>query len=289
LTIITDSDDYINSLKPLLSYIEEEINVGEILFEKDTDKYVRYQIVANHKEIGQALKKDYNKVFQDKIKALGNDDAKKFIKEGSIQVNNFTLDSKLLSIQVHLKSEGLAEYLEVGGEREVKVLLDLRQNEKMKIMGTAREIINKIQKLRKKVGLKIEDDVAIFLGYPKEAEAIKSAFENQATYIEGILKKPFLNLDNKPEHYYVIAKEEYTTDDGTFQIVICLNHAVLIKESVESKYPGLSKTIGQVLSCYKQSDVAKQLKENGKITFKLEGKEVVLVHKQDILVSIKEN
>lgn len=233
LTVITDSDDYINSLKPLKSYIEEEINVGEILFEKDTDKYVRYQIVANHKEIGQALKKDYNKAFQEKIKALGNDEAKKFIKEGSIQVNNFTLDSKLLSIQVHLKSEGLAEYLEVGGEKEVKVLLDLRQDEKMKIVGTAREIINKIQKLRKKAGLKIEDDVVIFLGYPNESEGIKLAFENQSQYIENTLKKPFVHLSKKPDHFYVLAKEEYSSDDGNFQIVICLNHAVLNKESVE--------------------------------------------------------
>jgi len=64
LTIITDSEDYIQSLQPLLGYIQDEINVGEILFERNFSQYVSYQVIPNHKVLGQQLQKQYtNSIF----------------------------------------------------------------------------------------------------------------------------------------------------------------------------------------------------------------------------------
>jgi len=233
LTIITDNEDFIQSLQPLLVYIEEEINVGKILFERDINKYVTYQITANHRELGQELKKDYNNDFRKKIQSLTDQDAQEFMKNGKLVINNFELTDRFLSIKKLLKTEGLPEYVELGGESDVKVLLDLRQDEKMKEMGVAREIINKIQKLRKKAGLKIEDDIVVFLGVKTESKIIKPAFENQHKYIEDTLKKPFFADSRRPAHYYVLARESYVHENEEFEVVICLNHVYLNKESVE--------------------------------------------------------
>jgi isoleucyl-tRNA synthetase len=57
--------------------------------------------------------------------------------------------------------ENIQEYEAIGGDRVI-VLLDTRQNEELKIRGFAREIINRIQKLKKKIHLKTEDEVVIF-------------------------------------------------------------------------------------------------------------------------------
>lgn len=57
--------------------------------------------------------------------------------------------------------ENIQEHEAIGGDRVI-VLLDTRQNEELKIRGFAREIINRIQKLKKKIHLKTEDEVVIF-------------------------------------------------------------------------------------------------------------------------------
>jgi len=59
LTIITETQDHAKSLDPLLGYIQEEINVVDILFETEFTKYAGYQITPNHKALGQKLQKDY--------------------------------------------------------------------------------------------------------------------------------------------------------------------------------------------------------------------------------------
>jgi isoleucyl-tRNA synthetase len=47
----------------------------------------------------------------------------------------------------------------------MSVMLDLVIDEKLKQMGITREIVNKVQKLRKAAGLNIEDQVEIFYDY----------------------------------------------------------------------------------------------------------------------------
>lgn len=55
------------------------------------------------------------------------------------------------------------------------VLLDTRQNEELKIKGFAREIINRIQKLKKKAGLKAEDEVFVFYSFDEKSENLRKA------------------------------------------------------------------------------------------------------------------
>jgi isoleucyl-tRNA synthetase len=45
---------------------------------------------------------------------------------------------------------------------DASVLLDLQTNENLEQMGMRREIVNKIQRLRKAAGLNIEDSVEIY-------------------------------------------------------------------------------------------------------------------------------
>jgi len=179
LTVITDSEDYQESLKPLLVYIKDEINVKDVLFDKEVDKFVSYQITANHRELGQQLKKAYNNDFRKKIQGLNDADARQFLKDGKLIVNDFELTDKFLSIKLLLNKEAVEEHQELGGEGDVKVMLDLTQDDELKLMGASREVINKIQRLRKKAGLQPDDDIVIFLGFNKEkSPAVKEIFDN---------------------------------------------------------------------------------------------------------------
>jgi len=53
--------------------------------------------------------------------------------------------------------------------------LDTRQNEELKVRGFAREIINRVQKLKKKIQLKTEDEVFIFWNFSEKSVNLRAA------------------------------------------------------------------------------------------------------------------
>lgn len=59
LTVITDNEHLEQSLQPLLNYIQDEINVDKILFNREFSKFVGFQVAPNHKVLGQKLQKAY--------------------------------------------------------------------------------------------------------------------------------------------------------------------------------------------------------------------------------------
>lgn len=130
-----------------------------------------------------------------------------------------------------LKKETLPLNCELGGETDVKVLLDLSQDEGMKRKGVAREIVNRVQKLRKSSGLHLDDDVVIFIGFKEDSKIIRAAYESNRAFMEGILRKPFFLLPKKPEYLSVIARESFTHEGEDFEIVICHNHLSFVRES----------------------------------------------------------
>jgi isoleucyl-tRNA synthetase len=62
----------------------------------------------------------------------------------------------------------------------------------LKIKGFSRELINRIQKLKKKGGLKADDDVFIFYHFDQKAENLNKAITNHLDNIKFIIKKPIL-------------------------------------------------------------------------------------------------
>lgn len=173
------------------------------------------------------------KDFRKKLQALNEKDAAKFLKEGKLVVNGIELTSEHLSVKHILKREGLPDHFELGGESEFKILLDLRQDEDMKLRGVGREIVNRIQRLRKKSKLNLDDDVVIFIGFENGANLVQSAFDTQRVFMEKILKKPFHSMDKKPAYFRAIAGEEFEYENEKFTITICKNHIILKKDAIE--------------------------------------------------------
>jgi hypothetical protein len=56
-------------------------------------------------------------------------------------------------------------------------LLDIRQNEELKIRGYAREIITRVQKLKKKAKINIEDPILIFYHFGENAKYLNEAIK----------------------------------------------------------------------------------------------------------------
>jgi len=125
----------------------------------------------------------------------------------------------------------------------VKVLLDLTQDENMRKRGTAREIVNRIQKLRKGSSLHPDDDVIIFVKFKEGSASLQIAFDENKLMMENILKKPFNLLEKKPHYLKVAAQGTFDYEGEHFDVEVCWNNLVLNKQSVEVRilsYKGLT-------------------------------------------------
>lgn len=77
--------------------------------------------------------------------------------------------------------------------------------------GFAREIITRVQKLKKKARLTTEDPVLIFYKFGNNAKYLNLAVENEGKAIAAAVKKPFLSAD---QHLGLI---DLAHDEGTIE------------------------------------------------------------------------
>src|SRR5699024_1191322 len=130
------------------SIIKEELNVKEIEFNADISKYVNFDIKPNLPIIGKA----YGKHIQTIRKFLNESDqmdlALKLNKGESVELN-LGEESILLSKENLLINKNGLEGYAFSGEGSIGVILDTSIDETLKEEGFVREIISKIQNLRK--------------------------------------------------------------------------------------------------------------------------------------------
>lgn len=166
----------ISDLTPL---IMEELNVKNVVFETKLDTYMNYSLKPNFKVAGPIL--------GGKIKAFGGALAKadpaelvaKIEAEGGVTMNidgeDFKITEELVDIKISAK-EGFA----VAMENNIFTILDTTINQELIDEGLARELISKVQQLRKQNSFEMMDNIRIFVGAD---EAVKSALEAHKEYI----------------------------------------------------------------------------------------------------------
>ncbi|KAJ1532719.1 isoleucine--tRNA ligase, partial [Nowakowskiella sp. JEL0078] len=150
---------YAKDIKLLESYIVEELNVRSITVTSDEEKYgVHYSVDPDYKILGQKLRSDLGKVR----KALQNitpAEVKQFVDTRKLVVAGVTLEGDDLKVIRNLKSSAT---FESHSDKDVLVLLDVELDHTLISEGLAREVINRVQKLRKKAGLQVIDDVVYY-------------------------------------------------------------------------------------------------------------------------------
>jgi isoleucyl-tRNA synthetase len=98
-------------------------------------------------------------------------------------------------------------------------MLTLTIDENLKQMGVSREIVNKVQKLRKSAGLNIEDQVEIFFELPQSESVFNHVIANHLETIRTSIKVPFLEAKFKQTHHVKVAQTEYANPDNADQVL----------------------------------------------------------------------
>ncbi|OJJ62811.1 hypothetical protein ASPSYDRAFT_145628 [Aspergillus sydowii CBS 593.65] len=224
LVVIHQDQQYLDDVKSLEGYILEEINVQELVLSTDEEKYnVQYSVTADWPVLGKKLKKDVQKVKK-ALPSLSSDDVKKFVADKKILVDGIELVEGDLVVKRGLKQDSSAEDKEPNADDDVLTILDAKLYPELAHQGLGREIVNRLQRLRKKAGLVPTDDVKMeyhILTDP-DSVGIKEAFETQAPVIEKVVRRPLEQYqaadgkDPSGDEAGMIMQEEQEVQNATF-------------------------------------------------------------------------
>ena len=155
--------------------IKSEVNVKEIELIGNSSGILIKKAKPNFKTLGPKLGKKLSKVIT-RINQLNDLDIEK-IESGSSIIVDIDGDELVLEpTDIEIVSEDIEGWL-VASEKGITVALDITLNERLINEGICRELVNKIQTLRKDSGLQVTDK--IILKIQKDNIIEKAIFENQ--------------------------------------------------------------------------------------------------------------
>ena len=141
--------------------IKSEVNVKEIEYIDDASGLLVKQAKPNFKVLGPRYGKDMKAVV-DIINNFQSKDIAILEKEGKYEVEINGKMTKLLPEDVVITSQDIEGWL-VAGSGKITVALDVNISEELKMEGIARELVNRIQNLRKDSGFEVTDTIDVTL------------------------------------------------------------------------------------------------------------------------------
>eukprot|EP00127_Corallochytrium_limacisporum_P006058 Clim_evm7s218 gene=Clim_evmTU7s218 len=183
LILVNDDEHFAADMKSLTDYIVLECNVKDIIIEKDPAVYGLQTLCSgNRVTLGKKCRKDAGKVVK-VINEWTSEDIAKFQAEGKATIEGYEIDPEDVQIERKL-GEGSKHFISDSTDESV-VLLDTRRDENLLLEGMAREIVNRVQKLRKKADLVPTDRIDIYYHVEKDDKEghLSKATEHQADFL----------------------------------------------------------------------------------------------------------
>ncbi len=192
----------------LISVIEEELNVKEIIFKEDMSEYLDYIVKPNFKVLGKTLGPKV-KELQEILTKLSTKDINLLQSDGltiKLGDEDFKLTSDMVLISLKQK-EGYAS----SSNNKTCVVLDTELTEDLILEGLAREFVRKVQSLRKEADFVITDHIkVIYHGSNKINQMLDKYYDYVMGEVLGdeLVKDETLAFDDKLNDEDVVIKVE---------------------------------------------------------------------------------
>ncbi|MDG1396350.1 MAG: isoleucine--tRNA ligase [Flavobacteriales bacterium] len=194
----------INAIKDL---VLSEVNVKELDFMSEDSNILVKEIKANFKTLGPKHGKQM-KAIAAAISTFEQQDIKKLEQKGSYTI---TIDGKELGIttdDVIISSQDIPGLL-VANNKGITVALDITMDETLIEEGIARELVNRIQNIRKDSGLEVTDRIRLSI---TKHDKISAAIATNNKYIcEETLADEIVIVDNEPKNGVAIEFDDIKT------------------------------------------------------------------------------
>ena len=154
--------------------IMEEINVQKIEYIEEEGSVISKKVKPNFKTLGPRFGKDM-KALAEAIRIMSHKQIALLEHQGHLSLE---LDGKVFAIMredVEIMHEDIEGWLVASDEANgIMVALDTEMNEELEMLGLSRELVSRIQALRKESGFDITDRIALGIqGSEKLLDAVK--------------------------------------------------------------------------------------------------------------------
>ena len=167
-------------IEAISDLIKAEVNVKEIELLDDASGVLVKQIKPNFKTLGPRFGKDMGLISKE-IQQFKAEQIAQLDKQGSI-VLDISGKSIILSLEdVEITSQDIPGWL-VANANGITVALDITISEELKEEGIARELVNRIQNIRKDSGFDVTDKIIVYL---QKNEDIEKAIKANESYIKS--------------------------------------------------------------------------------------------------------
>lgn len=172
-------DEQKNHIEAVKDLIKNEVNVKELRFVEGSGVLVK-KVKCNFRTMG----KKFGKLMKGIAAAMGNLSQEKISQlqtTGSYELEVEGQKAVVEATDVEIISEDIPGWL-VSNEGNLTVALDVELTDELLNEGMARELINRIQNIRKEIGLEITDRINVTLSPDSKVEAALAGF---ADYIKA--------------------------------------------------------------------------------------------------------
>mmetsp|Transcript_96446 Transcript_96446/g.229672 ORF Transcript_96446/g.229672 Transcript_96446/m.229672 type:complete len:1151 (+) Transcript_96446:132-3584(+) len=218
MTVMNKDEGFMKDVKALQKYIEEELNVVQVTYRADAE--ISLTGTLNFKELGKRLGKDM-KTVKDGVDQLTQQQLTDFEKTGEITVQGHKLSGGDIVLTRKLKDLDNPN-LDVNNDEETQVILDFTEDEDLKLMAVARDIVNKVQKMRKDTKLMQDDPVDMWAEVKKTSGKglLQKSMTKKRDYIVKLLRRGLWDASLLQGHEVLINRESFVIDDA--ELVVSL-------------------------------------------------------------------
>ena len=200
-------DKFERQLEAIKDLILSEVNVKELEYLKEDSGVLVKKVKANFKLLGRKYGKQMKEVAA-AISRFEQADIATIERDGKFRLD-IDGNPEILLKEVEISTEDIPGLL-VANEGKYTVALDTTLTEELKQEGIARELVNRIQNLRKEKDFQLTDNIRLMI---KNVDGIAAVISNYKKYIcTEVLAKEVQVLDNLNESLEVEIDEKMTTE-----------------------------------------------------------------------------
>lgn len=197
-----------SALEAVKALVLNEVNVKEMRFVDNTEGILVKKIKPDFKKLGPRYGK-IMKALAAAIQQMSQEDINAFEKAGTFTLKVDGVDAVIDRADVEIISEDIPGWL-VANEGRLTVALDIIVTEELKKEGLARELVNRIQNIRKSSGFDITDKVIIKIASATEMDGAIQSFRE---YISNQVLAKSIEITSEPiANATTLDFEDFTLD-----------------------------------------------------------------------------
>jgi isoleucyl-tRNA synthetase len=185
--------------------ILSEVNIKQVEYIDDTSGILVKKIKPNFKKLG----KEYGprmKEIAGMIQAFGQQEIKVLEREKTLPVSLNGQTVTLTLEDVEISSEDIPGWI-VASENGLTVALDITITDELRKEGISRDVVNRVQNLRKDMGLEVQDKIKIDVQLSNTL--VNAALEVNKEYICAETQALELNLVENVEGASAVEMDEF--------------------------------------------------------------------------------